>query len=93
MVNGNSATFGISSRKIFLLFLISKRAFLLNLCYKMSVHVTNINLRLSRQCLGEIVSACEFMDSLCMTSVNDILGLASPLEDSHPFYYLASYLR
>ncbi|KAL5254610.1 hypothetical protein ACHWQZ_G014149 [Mnemiopsis leidyi] len=44
--------------------------------------------RLSRQCLGEIVSACEFMDSLCMTSVNDILGLASPLENSHKFYYL-----
>lgn len=44
--------------------------------------------RISRQYLGEIVSACEFMDSLCMTSVDDNLGLSSPLQDSHNFYYL-----
>ena len=47
-------------------------------------------LRLARQCLGEIVSACEFMDSLCMSSVNENMGLASPLEDDHQFYFLVS---
>eukprot|EP00116_Pleurobrachia_bachei_P000738 sb/3461000/ len=44
--------------------------------------------RLSRQSMGEIVSACEFMDRTCMKAVNENLSLSSPFPDEHPFYFI-----
>ena len=44
-------------------------------------------LREARLCLGEILSAVEFMDSEAMRLVTTYLNLSNPIND-HPFYML-----
>ena len=43
--------------------------------------------RLARRSLGEILSAIEFMDDTCMTLVEDVFSLQSPIA-KYPFYML-----
>ena len=59
-------------------------------CFYQNVQVLIIVFRAARRSLGEIVSACEFMDGQCMRAVNDNCDLASPLDQDYPFYFLVS---